>query len=176
MISIKDNFLKVAISSGVLTFGKYVLKSGRVSPYFFNAGLFNTGKKINDVASIYADIIADSSISFDTLFCPAYKGITLSCAVSMMLHKKYSLDISYSYNRKERKGYADTGILVGSSVKNKKVLIIDDVITSGIAIRQSIDLLLHYNAEIVGIMVAFDRQELSINDEKYSAINRNIIF
>ena len=171
-MSSEDNFLKLSVSSDVLKFGSYTLKSGRISPYFFNSSLFDTGKVLYNLGMCYARKIVKDNIKFDVLFGPAYKGISLAAIVSTILYKEYNLEIGYAYNRKEKKGYADDCILVGSSVQHRKVLIIDDVITSGIAVRQAIDILNKNFAEVVGVIIAFDRQEIDLNNEKFFAVDR----
>lgn len=158
MPSYSQEFLKFAIEHNVLKFGHFTLKSGRQSPYFFNAGLFNSGKSLASLASFYAQAIQASGLEFDVLFGPAYKGIPLAAATSMSLFQQYHRDIPFCFNRKEAKDHGEGGLLVGAPLKGK-VLLIDDVITAGTAIRESLTLIRKQGAEPVGVVVALDRQE-----------------
>ncbi len=153
-----SEFIKFAIDKGVLQFGKFTLKSGRVSPYFFNAGLFNDGQSLDAVSKFYAQAIVDSNIEFNMLFGPAYKGIPLATAVSMTLMRDYQVNSSYAFNRKEIKRYGDGGKIVGAPLRGK-VLIIDDVITAGTAIHEAVNIIRDLNAKPVAVAIAFDRQE-----------------
>jgi len=153
-----SEFIKFAIDKGVLQFGKFTLKSGRVSPYFFNAGLFNDGQSLDAVSKFYAQAIVDSNIEFNMLFGPAYKGIPLATAVSMTLMRDYQVNSSYAFNRKEIKQYGDGGKIVGAPLRGK-VLIIDDVITAGTAIHEAVNIIRDLNAQPVAVAIAFDRQE-----------------
>ena len=146
----------------VLKFGEFTLKSGRISPYFFNAGLFNSGLALKRVGEYYAKVIVNSGVKFDVLFGPAYKGITLASAVSIALCD-YGMDIPYAYNRKEKKDHGEGGKLVGAPIKGKKVLIIDDVITAGTAIREAMTMLNAGGGTASGVIIALDRQE-KVND------------
>lgn len=154
----QENFLNFAIERDVLKFGSFTLKSGRVSPYFFNAGNFHTGKDLSRLGNAYAEAIVNSGIRFDVLFGPAYKGIPLAAATSVALYNNYQLDIPWCFNRKEKKQHGEGGVIVGSPLEGK-VLIIDDVITAGTAIREALDLIDDSGAEAAGVVIALDRQE-----------------
>ena len=153
-----SKFIQFAIELGVLQFGKFTLKSGRVSPYFFNAGLFNSGHALEVLSKFYAQAIVDSEIEFDMLFGPAYKGIPLVTATAMTLAREHKVDAPYAFNRKEMKKYGDGGNIVGAPLYGK-VLIIDDVITAGIAINEAVEIIQDAGAKPVGVTIAFDRQE-----------------
>ncbi|KAL7273025.1 hypothetical protein RUND412_004144 [Rhizina undulata] len=161
----KQEFLETCISSKILTFGTFTLKSGRVSPYFFNAGAFSTARLLSSLASAYANAIHNHpSIfnSFDVIFGPAYKGIPLATLTATKLYEldpaKYG-DIGYAFNRKEAKDHGEGGNIVGSSLKGKRVLIVDDVITAGTAIREAVEIIKAADGQLTGIVVALDRQE-----------------
>ena len=158
-----SEFIEFAINKGVLQFGEFTLKSGRVSPYFFNAGLFNDGQSLQVLSKFYAQAIVDSQIEFDMLFGPAYKGIPLATAVSMTLARDHHINVPYAFNRKEMKKYGDCGQVIGASL-NGKVLIVDDVITAGTAIHEAVDIIRKLSAEPVGVVIAFDRQERGISE------------
>lgn len=154
----KQQFLKLIISKQVLCFGAFTLKSGRVSPYFFNAGLFNTGALIAELAGFYAKCIA-ANISGDfVLYGPAYKGIPLAAASAVQLYRQQGRDVPYCFNRKEAKAHGEGGQIVGAELKGE-VVIIDDVITAGTAIRESAAIITAAGANIKAIVVALDRQE-----------------
>jgi orotate phosphoribosyltransferase len=163
MSSYSQEFLKFAIEQNVLKFGHFTLKSGRQSPYFFNAGLFNSGKSLAALATFYAQAIQASGLEYDLLFGPAYKGISLAATTSMALYQQYQLDIPFCFNRKEIKDHGEGGVLVGAPLKGK-VLLIDDVITAGTAIRESLALIRKHGAEPVGVVVALDRQERGLRN------------
>lgn len=154
----KKDFLAFAIDAGVLRFGEFTLKSGRLSPYFFNAGLFNTGRHLARLGRFYAQAIVDADIQFDVLFGPAYKGIPLAAATGIALADHHDINIPYCFNRKEAKTHGEGGNTVGASLAGR-VLIIDDVITAGTAIRESLALINGENAQAVGVVIALDRQE-----------------
>ncbi len=159
--SMKDyqrEFLDFAISAGVLRFGSFTLKSGRTSPYFFNSGLFNTGARLARLGRYYAQAIVDSGLAFDMLFGPAYKGIPLVAAVAIALAEHHDLDLPYAFNRKEAKDHGEGGNIVGSALSGR-VLIIDDVITAGTAVRESFDILRTAGATAAGVVISLDRQE-----------------
>ncbi|ETK85057.1 orotidine 5'-phosphate decarboxylase [Phytophthora nicotianae CJ01A1] len=167
-----NEFIKFALSFGVLKFGDFTLKSGRKSPYFFNAGLFRTGRALGQLGKFYAQAIHDSGVEFDVLFGPAYKGITLAAAVAIAYADMYGVDIPFAYNRKEAKDHGEGGVLVGADMTGKKVLIIDDVITAGTAIREAFGILEKTNAQVSGVCISLDRQEkVSIEDTR-SAIDQ----
>ena len=163
MHNYQSNFLDFVIDQNILKFGEFQLKSGRVSPYFFNAGLFNTGKKLNFLAESYASAIVESNLSFDVLFGPAYKGIPLVSATAIALSREHDLEKPYVFNRKEEKQHGEKGLLVGSDLEGK-VLIIDDVITAGTAIREVFEIIRNTNARVSGVAVALDRQERGLSD------------
>lgn len=152
-------FIEFAIEQGVLKFGEFELKSGRISPYFFNAGLFNSGKAMANLAKSYAAAIVNSGVEMDVLFGPAYKGIPLSATTAMALSQEYDRDTPYTFNRKEKKAHGEGGTLVGAPLEGN-ILIIDDVITAGTAIREVMDMLAeHEGAKPAGVIIALDRQE-----------------
>ncbi len=151
-------FIQFAIEKGVLQFGKFNLKSGRVSPYFFNAGLFNDGHALEVLSKFYAQAIIEADIEFDVLFGPAYKGIPLVAAVAITLAREHKHNVPYAFNRKEAKAYGDGGRIVGAPL-NGKVLIIDDVITAGTAINEAVSIIRQVGGQPVGVVIAFDRQE-----------------
>ncbi|GJM12493.1 MAG: orotate phosphoribosyltransferase [Pseudohongiella sp.] len=159
MRSYQSEFIEFVIKNQILRFGSFTLKSGRVSPYFFNAGLFNTGSKMAFLADSYAQAIAQADLDIDTLFGPAYKGIPLVAATSMALARNHSIDLPWCFNRKEVKDHGEGGNIVGASLSGK-TLIIDDVITAGTAIREAADLIKAQGAVLAAIIVAMDRQEV----------------
>jgi uridine monophosphate synthetase len=155
-----EEFIEFALTRGVLKFGEFKLKSGRLSPYFFNAGLFNTGTDLLKIGKYYADAIVQSGLEFDVIFGPAYKGITLAACISMSLASRGTMgDVPFAYNRKEAKDHGEGGVLVGAEVKGKRVLLVDDVITAGTAIREAMGIMKANGATCVGVVVALDRQE-----------------
>lgn len=158
MQDFQKNFLDFVIEHEILRFGEFTLKSGRVSPYFFNAGLFNTGEKLSFLARCYADAVVGSGIDYDVLFGPAYKGIPLATSTSMALANKHNVNKPYCFNRKEAKDHGEGGSIVGAELSGK-VLIVDDVITAGTAIREAADIISNNGAQLSGIAVAMDRQE-----------------
>jgi len=155
----QENYLNLAFEAQALGFGSFTLKSGRISPYFFNAGKFKTGKTLAALGSAYAQAIVDSGIEFDVLFGPAYKGIPLAAATAVALATEHGIDIPWTFNRKEAKDHGEGGNLVGSDIENKRVLIIDDVITAGTAIREVMDILATHNAQCAGVCIGLDRKE-----------------
>ena len=154
----KKEFIKFALDRGALSFGDFTLKSGRQSSYFFNAGVFNTGTELQQLGHFYADAIERANLSYDILFGPAYKGIPLVTATAMSLAGK-GKNVHYAFNRKEKKEHGEGGHLIGANLANKKVLIIDDVITAGTAVRETINFLAAAKANLCGLIVALDRQE-----------------
>lgn len=158
MKSFKRDFIEFAISREVLKFGRFTLKSGRVSPYFFNAGLFNKGRDLAMLGRFYAAALVDASIDFDVLFGPAYKGIPIATATAIALADHYDIDTPYCFNRKEAKSHGEGGVLVGSPL-NGRIMLVDDVITAGTAIRESMTLIEAQGAQLCGVLIALDRQE-----------------
>lgn len=159
----QHRFIELALEYDVLKFGEFKLKSGRVSPYFFNAGLFNTGRALAELGKCYAQAIIDSGIKYDVLFGPAYKGIPLVAVTAMALSQEHGIDMPYAFNRKEKKDHGEGGMIVGSPLDGR-VLILDDVITAGTAIREAIDIIDENDASAVGIVIAMDRQEKGQSD------------
>ena len=151
-------FIEFALSKQVLRFGEFTLKSGRTSPYFFNAGLFNTGGDLARLGRFYATALAESGIDFDLLFGPAYKGIPIATTTAVALADHHNMDMPYCFNRKEAKTHGEGGSLVGSELKGK-VMLVDDVITAGTAIRESMEIIKAHGAELSGVLIALDRQE-----------------
>lgn len=152
------DFLDFAIERGVLRFGAFTLKSGRVSPYFFNAGLFDSGAALARLGRCYAAAIIESGLEFDTLFGPAYKGIPLVAAAAITLAEHHGRDLPWCCNRKEAKAHGEGGTIIGAPLKGR-VLIVDDVITAGTAVRETMDLLARHEATPAGVVIALDRQE-----------------
>jgi orotate phosphoribosyltransferase len=158
METYQREFIELALGADVLRFGEFTLKSGRVSPYFFNAGLFNNGRALSRLGQYYADAIVDSGIPFDVLFGPAYKGIPLASACAIALADKHDRTVPYCFNRKETKEHGEGGNLIGAPLTGR-VLIIDDVITAGTAIRESMDIINAAGAQAAGVVIALNRQE-----------------
>lgn len=158
MQDFQSEFLAFVLENEILRFGEFTLKSGRISPYFFNTGLFNSGYKLAFLAKCYAAVIANTEQEFDVLFGPAYKGIPLVSATAMALANNHDLNKPFCFNRKEAKGHGEGGIIVGAELSGK-VLIIDDVITAGTAIREAVEIIQKDGAQLNGIAVAMDRQE-----------------
>ena len=151
-------FLDLAIARNALRFGEFTLKSGRVSPYFFNAGLFDSGAALVTLGDAYADAATDAGIGFDMLFGPAYKGIVLAAITAAALAARHGRDIPFAYNRKEAKDHGEGGLLVGAPLAGR-VLVVDDVITAGTAIRESLHLIRDAGATPAGVLIALDREE-----------------
>jgi len=151
-------FIEFALAKNVLRFGEFTLKSGRTSPYFFNAGLFNTGGDLAKLGRYYASALADSAIEFDLLFGPAYKGIPIATTTAVALADHHNMDLPYCFNRKEAKTHGEGGNLVGSPLEGK-VMLVDDVITAGTAIRESMEIIKANGADLSGVLIALDRQE-----------------
>jgi orotate phosphoribosyltransferase len=152
------SFISLCLELGVLRFGEFKLKSGRLSPYFFNAGLFNSGRALAELGRAYADAIQAANLSFDVLFGPAYKGIPLVATTAVALADRHARNVPWSFNRKEAKDHGEGGNIVGAPLRGR-VLIVDDVITAGTAIREAIDIIRAAGAEPVGVVLALDRQE-----------------
>jgi len=151
-------FLELALAKNALRFGEFTLKSGRKSPYFFNAGRFDSGAALNALGRAYAQAAIDSGVAFDMLFGPAYKGIALAAATSVALAREYARDVAVAFNRKEAKDHGEGGMLIGAPLRGR-VLIVDDVISAGTAIRESLALIHANGATAAGILIALDRQE-----------------
>jgi orotate phosphoribosyltransferase len=160
----QTEFLNFALEKGVLRFGEFTLKSGRISPYFFNAGLFNSGSALARLGRFYAQAIVDSGIKFDVLYGPAYKGIPLAAVTAAALYDHHQIDIPYAFNRKEAKSHGEGGSIVGHALEGQ-ILIIDDVITAGTAIRESMDIIEAEGAKPAGVVIALDRQEKGKGDK-----------
>jgi orotate phosphoribosyltransferase len=156
-------FIEFALYKQVLRFGEFTLKSGRKSPYFFNAGLFNTGKDLALLGRFYAAAVIDSGFAFDLLFGPAYKGIPIVTTTAVALAEHHERDVPYCFNRKEAKSHGEGGDLVGASLTGR-VLLVDDVITAGTAIRESMQIIQANRAILSGILIALDRQERGQGD------------
>jgi orotate phosphoribosyltransferase len=154
----QKEFLDFALDVGVLRFGEFTLKSGRISPYFFNAGLFNSGSSLARLGRYYAQAIVDSGIQFDVLYGPAYKGIPLAAVTAAALYDQHGIDTPYAFNRKEAKNHGEGGSIVGHALEGQ-ILIIDDVITAGTAIRESMEIINTAGATPAGAVIALDRQE-----------------
>ncbi len=158
MKAYQREFIEFALEKQVLKFGEFTLKSGRKSPYFFNAGLFNTGRDLARLGRFYAAALVDSGIEFDVLFGPAYKGIPIATTTAVALADHHDVDTPYCFNRKEAKNHGEGGNLVGSKLEGR-VMLVDDVITAGTAIRESMELIQANKADLAGVLVAIDRQE-----------------
>jgi orotate phosphoribosyltransferase len=169
----KTALIATSIEHQILKFGTYILKSGRTSPYFFNAGGFNTASLLSTLANSYASTIAASSLNFDVVFGPAYKGIPLaSCTATALyaLDAERFKDVGYAFNRKEAKAHGEGGSIVGADLKGKRVLVVDDVITAGTAIREAMGIIAAAGGELAGIVIALDRQERLVEGGDESAI------
>ncbi|WP_159655983.1 orotate phosphoribosyltransferase [Vibrio atypicus] len=158
MKAYQREFIEFALEKEVLKFGEFTLKSGRKSPYFFNAGLFNTGRDLARLGRFYAAALADSGIEFDVLFGPAYKGIPIATTTAVALADHHDVDTPYCFNRKEAKDHGEGGNLVGRALEGR-IMLVDDVITAGTAIRESMEIIQANGADLAGVLVAIDRQE-----------------
>ena len=158
MQAYQRDFIRFAIERGVLRFGEFKLKSGRTSPYFFNAGLFNSGLALAQLGRFYASAIVDSGVDFDVLFGPAYKGIPLAATTAVALAEQHQRDLPWCFNRKEAKDHGESGTLVGAPLSGR-VLIVDDVITAGTAIREVMQIIQAQGAQAAGVLIALNRQE-----------------
>jgi orotate phosphoribosyltransferase len=154
----QKQFFQLALDKGILRFGQFTLKSGRVSPYFFNAGGFDDGQSLAILARCYAAAIRESALPFDMLFGPAYKGIPLVATTAVALHQEHQVNHPYAYNRKEAKDHGEGGVIVGAPLRGR-VLVIDDVISAGTSVRESIDIIRAAGAQPAGVAIALDRQE-----------------
>lgn len=155
----KKEFLEIALELDVLRFGEFTLKSGRVSPYFFNAGLFNTGYAAAKLGRFYSAVIADSEVEFDMLFGPAYKGIPLVTLTAASLAEHRDIDVPYAFDRKEAKAHGEGGSIIGAPLAGR-VFIVDDVITAGTAVREACKTITNAGAEVAGLVISLDRQEV----------------
>ncbi|NYT85075.1 orotate phosphoribosyltransferase [Pollutimonas harenae] len=167
----RAEFVRFSLDQGVLRFGSFKVKSGRMSPYFFNAGLFNTGRSVGRLAQFYAQALVDSGVEFNMLFGPAYKGIPLAATTAAALAQHPSLadsDVPFAFNRKEAKDHGEGGVLVGAPLQGK-VVIIDDVITAGTSVRESVDIIRQAGAEPAAVLIALDRMERAGADDALSA-------
>ena len=167
----RAEFVRFSLDQGVLRFGSFKVKSGRMSPYFFNAGLFNTGRSVGRLAQFYAQALVDSGVAFDMLFGPAYKGIPLAATTAAALAQHPALadrDVPFAFNRKEAKDHGEGGVLVGAPLQGK-VVIIDDVITAGTSVRESVDIIRQAGAEPAAVLIALDRMERAGADDALSA-------
>jgi orotate phosphoribosyltransferase len=169
MKAYQQQFIEFALQTGVLRFGSFTLKSGRTSPYFFNSGLYNTGGSLAKLGQFYAQAIVEAQLDFDCLFGPAYKGIPLASTTVIALAEHHHRDTPYVFNRKEAKDHGEGGQLVGAELKGR-VLIIDDVISAGTSVRESVDIIKSQDARPAGVIIALDRQEKG--QTEYSAIQQ----
>ncbi|CAH9055866.1 Orotate phosphoribosyltransferase [Pseudoalteromonas sp. CIP111854] len=158
MKAYQKEFIEFALEKQVLKFGEFTLKSGRTSPYFFNAGLFNTGRDLARLGRFYAAALQDAGIDYDVLFGPAYKGIPIATTTAVALADHYNKDVPYCFNRKEKKQHGEGGSLVGSALEGR-IMLVDDVITAGTAIRESMEIIAAAGADLSGVLIALDRQE-----------------
>ena len=163
MENYKQNFIQMSIDIGALKFGEFELKSGRVSPYFFNMGLFSSGRSMKNIGDFYAAALEESNLQYDMLFGPAYKGVPLVSVLSSSLFANHEKDVSFVYNRKEKKEHGEGGQIVGPPLEGK-IVIVDDVITAGTAIKEVSKMIIEAGAEISGILIALDRQEKGAGD------------
>ncbi|TXH66957.1 MAG: orotate phosphoribosyltransferase [Lysobacteraceae bacterium] len=168
----RSRFLRLALRAEALRFGEFTLKSGRVSPYFFNAGRFDSGAALAELAGCYADALDAAGLRFDLLFGPAYKGIPLATALACELARR-GRDLPLAFNRKEAKAHGEGGLLIGAPMAGRRVLIVDDVITAGTAIREALALIRAADAETVGIVIALDRQEVAAGPQTGGGAGRS---
>ncbi len=166
MSNLRQEFIEFSVNTGVLRFGEFITKAGRTSPYFFNAGLFNNGQTLGKLADFYAQTLLDSGISFDMLYGPAYKGIPLVSAVAVALANK-GRNVPFAYNRKEAKDHGEGGVLVGAPMEGK-IVIVDDVISAGTSVNESVQIIHEAKATPVAVLIALDRKERSGKDNALS--------
>jgi orotate phosphoribosyltransferase len=167
--TIKQEFIQFAVDAGVIRFGEFVTKAGRTSPYFFNAGLFNDGANLGRIAQFYAQTLLDSNLEFDMLFGPAYKGITLASATAVAL-AGMGRNVPFAYNRKEAKDHGEGGTIVGAKLQGR-VVIVDDVVSAGTSVRESIQMIRAAGATPAAVLIALDRMERSGSDDALSALS-----
>ncbi|WJP96761.1 orotate phosphoribosyltransferase [Macrococcus bovicus] len=158
-----NSFSEYIVNNEIIKFGEFTLKSGRQSPYFFNFGSFHNGSRLWDLGEFYADYIYEKQLEFDVLFGSAYKGIPISLATTFVLNKKYNMNVDYVFNRKEEKKYGDNSKFVGAEIKHKKVLALDDVLTSGKTVLETMEMIREAQGKLIGYLVALDRKENGIN-------------
>ncbi len=169
MSNLRQQFIEFSVNAGVLRFGEFVTKAGRLSPYFFNAGLFNDGARLGQLANFYAQTLLDSGVGFDMLFGPAYKGITLASATAVALAAK-GRNVPFAYNRKEAKDHGEGGTIVGAKLEGR-VVIIDDVISAGTSVRESVQMIRANGATPCAVLIALDRMEKSGAEGALSALS-----
>ena len=169
MKTIKQEFIQFAVDAGVIRFGEFVTKAGRTSPYFFNAGLFNDGANLGRIAQFYAQTLLDSDLEFDMLFGPAYKGITLASATAVAF-AGMGRNVPFAYNRKEAKDHGEGGTIVGAKLQGR-VVIVDDVVSAGTSVRESIQMIRAAGATPAAVLIALDRMERSGSDDALSALS-----
>jgi len=179
MENYKQEFIQFSLAEGVLKFGEFKLKSGRISPYFFNVGLFNSGKSIHQLGQFYAKALIASQLEYDMLFGPAYKGISIVTSLASALSRDHQIDKPFAFNRKEMKDHGEKGLTVGAKVKGR-VVIVDDVITAGTAVNECARLITQLGGILVGILISLDRQErghtnLSATAEVASKLNVPVV-
>jgi len=158
MENYKQEFIQFSLAEGVLKFGEFKLKSGRISPYFFNVGLFNSGKSINQLGQFYAKALIESQLEYDMLFGPAYKGISIVTSLASALSRDHQIDKPFAFNRKEMKDHGEKGLTIGAEIKDR-VVIVDDVITAGTAVNECARLITQLGGTLVGVLISLDRQE-----------------
>jgi len=169
MPSHRTRFLSLAMRVSALRFGEFTLKSGRLSPYFFNAGRFDSGAALVELGACYADAVESSGLEFDLLFGPAYKGIPLASALACEFARR-GRDVPLAFNRKEAKAHGEGGTLIGAELANKRVLVVDDVITAGTAVGEALALIAGAGGQVAGLVIALDRQERMREDDPRSAV------
>jgi orotate phosphoribosyltransferase len=167
--NLKQEFIQFSVDAGVLRFGEFVTKAGRTSPYFFNAGLFNDGANLGKIAQFYAQTLLDSGVEFDMLFGPAYKGITLASATAVALANQ-GRNVAFAYNRKEAKDHGEGGTIVGAKLQGR-VVIVDDVISAGTSVRESVEMIRAAGATPCAVLIALDRMERAGQDGQLSALS-----
>lgn len=179
MENYKQQFIQFSLAEGVLKFGEFKLKSGRISPYFFNVGLFNSGQSINQLGQFYAEALIASQLEYDMLFGPAYKGISIVTSLASALSRDYQINKPFAFNRKEMKDHGEKGLTVGAEIKGR-VVIADDVITAGTAVNECARLIAQLGGTLVGVLISLDRQErghtnLSATAEVASKLNVPVV-